>query len=1086
MGINNHLGPNSSQNHQLIVNYPAGVCDKICLKFGRTPIVALSGSSNVIYDPPRHFYLNRVKAYLLEKADITFYYHELSTKTWKKIKIKHLDDNQVIEFEDFNEPSIKYELKTYLELKEEGLTPPGTIAYTLPEVDAVSRSFSANLTYSGKVQSTLIVEYVCRSATIFNSGKIYAPYAVLSQSSGFGKSRGICEAGRRLASIYGVFRKKTDSGFPHQANWLNTFHEYINGALEDDIPHAGNFKVSEFKVGRVLIFINCLMSAFVTWFKAFIGERLFEELFVAKLKPSELSNEKIVKLCQVYDMITDSYKTGNEGVSILQEQLNIELGKAMSSNNISVDELCNGILSKAMKFVPLNKLIFKERNKMDREQWSEFIDNHFEGDQSHNVCPGDDQQSFPFLLILDEASVLNELTSPGQISTLTAIRRALHFIPSSDSFLVVTLGTNCDLSSLNKPVSDNSLRFSKRRNLLFPLILTGNWDIHAVESRLHELVVDKNFLLNHRTQLLSCSFGRALWSSLFINFMISTASIKIRNGSDDLYTAMIAVWCIRVGLTVHADPKLSEKLLRSHMATLVTASSNTERIIVNYSAEPVLAIAARDFIKDKKVDYFKNLLEFVEGVPTDRGKIGESIFSEILLQAMDKSGKMETFSDMKPPGASSKVLKILSTKKFLLEDSTDSDENSPLIDDWCKTHHRITNVQNFLSTLYSNQAYNKIKSFLPVPLLEGLVNFGQFIALHSYFPFSKFFDVEGYEDISSEKCKIFDKAIIKAGLLKKVAYMCPFGYFGLDAFIPLLLEVDVVAEIDPKTRAVKNLELHRNAQFSQSRTSSVADTEFVIVKKQVYSYIGVQFKVGKADKMATLAKTDPFLHLNPDEYESWEIEAIRENHLMLVMSSENDIEKSDLLFTREQGVREPFAVSLCTEQVLPAERTHEVVQQILGALFYRLPRSDSLQLSTPILISKPKFSDTVLKTAKYGQVKVAPHINVCGISLSENNKHSCIWSSSLLAFHNLLGKEVVDLCHQIIRSDRSIFKNRIDDFALKSVADAVLNTSFAYYPEADPMLRKFRNQKRIPPVLKNFDHWKNDQNVDNKVPKKNN
>jgi hypothetical protein len=91
----------------------------------------------------------------------------------------------------------------------------------------------------------------------------------------------------------------------------------------------------------------------------------------------------------------------------------------------------------------------------------------------------------------------------------------------------------------------------------------------------------------------------------------------------------------------------------------------------------------------------------------------------------------------------------------------------------------------------------------------------------------------------------------------------------------------------------------------------------------------------------------------------------------------------------------------------------------------------------------------------------------------------CLWTSSLLAFEGLLGHEILNLSHQIIRNDRSIFKNQIDSFALKTVADALLNTHFAYYPNSDPLLRKLRGQKKIKPVLTNFNHWRTDLAVYN-------
>lgn len=50
---------------------------------------------------------------------------------------------------------------------------------------------------------------------------------------------------------------------------------------------------------------------------------------------------------------------------------------------------------------------------------------------------------------------------------------------------------------------------------------------------------------------------------------------------------------------------------------------------------------------------------------------------------------------------------------------------------------------------------------------------------------------------------------------------------------------------------------------------------------------------------------------------------------------------------------------------------------------------------------------------------------------------------------------------------------------MKTVADGVLNTQFAYYPYLDPLLIKLRGQKKIKPVLNNFNHWRTNLTVDN-------
>ena len=172
------------------MNFSESSRNRICVKFGQSPAVALSGSPDLLFDPPAHSHFSRIKAFLLEQLDKdkTIYFHDLSSQTWKKVKINRLEDDNYIEFEDYNEAAIKYPLKTYMEFKKESPVTPPAISYTSSELDAISKSFSAKLTYSGKVQNTLITEYLCRSATIVKGGGFMLPTRSCVKPVGSGKA----------------------------------------------------------------------------------------------------------------------------------------------------------------------------------------------------------------------------------------------------------------------------------------------------------------------------------------------------------------------------------------------------------------------------------------------------------------------------------------------------------------------------------------------------------------------------------------------------------------------------------------------------------------------------------------------------------------------------------------------------------------------------------------------------------------------------------------------------------------------------------------------------------------------------------
>ena len=278
--------------------------------------------------------------------------------------------------------------------------------------------------------------------------------------------------------------------------------------------------------------------------------------------------------------------------------------------------------------------------------------------------PLENSDAYPFLIIFDEASVLSEVDSVIRLSTLTSIRRAFHWFDGNpaSSILLVSLGTNSDVSTFYSAISADSLRFPKRSNLLPPFVLTGNWDIFLEELQLHRLVVNGELIRNHRTCLLLYTFGRALWSSVYLPSLQILARQKLLNGAADLFEAHMAIWCIRSGLTVNYNLILTKTLLKSYMATLISVNYDTSNLYVGYSCEPALAMAAREIVHTSNTStkaFFESLLRYVQGVPVDKGRIAEAIFTEFILQAIDKAPKILTHSQDNPRGNNNKYLKAI-------------------------------------------------------------------------------------------------------------------------------------------------------------------------------------------------------------------------------------------------------------------------------------------------------------------------------------------------------------------------------------------------------------------------------------------
>jgi hypothetical protein len=127
--------------------------------------------------------------------------------------------------------------------------------------------------------------------------------------------------------------------------------------------------------------------------------------------------------------------------------------------------------------------------------------------------------------------------------------------------------------------------------------------------------------------------------SLPFSTIIPVAQKKLVNGSETTIYTSLAIWSIRIrtGLSFNSDLVI----LRSYMAIAYSISYDSESMNIGYPSEPILAISARDFLKNLDSFSFKcllqNLCEFVQMRPVSKGEITENIFSLIILLAIDKS-----------------------------------------------------------------------------------------------------------------------------------------------------------------------------------------------------------------------------------------------------------------------------------------------------------------------------------------------------------------------------------------------------------------------------------------------------------------
>ena len=134
-----------------------------------------------------------------------------------------------------------------------------------------------------------------------------------------------------------------------------------------------------------------------------------------------------------------------------------------------------------------------------------------------------------------------------------------------------------------------------------------SWDIFYHECELHKLVIDVNLLSNKKT-LLFINFTRTCRLSSFVKRSIRRSPKQTYQWIERRDAPYIASWCIRAGLTMNANQLLAETLLNSSYGYLYFQFRKLAKIHVAYSSEPVLAIAARNFVKGSTWDNVQSII----------------------------------------------------------------------------------------------------------------------------------------------------------------------------------------------------------------------------------------------------------------------------------------------------------------------------------------------------------------------------------------------------------------------------------------------------------------------------------------------
>lgn len=376
--------------------------------------------------------------------------------------------------------------------------------------------------------------------------------------------------------------------------------------------------------------------------------------------------------------------------------------------------------------------------------------------------------------------------------------------------------------------------------------------------------------------------------------------------------------------------------------------------------------------------------------------------------------------------------------------------------------YRVITVEEFLKIIYRDK-YDRIAPFISRRILSGLINCSQFVQLSRKFPFSKAFGTNSAKirnkslpdasRILNKHCNIIDKALLRSGILRQVGYIMSANYYGFDMIIPVILK------------------------FASGRGRRRMRT--------VYTFIAIQSKAGAANVTEVIMKIEAGIHYVrcPQEHvqgcqsrcrtetSNEDMEEIMKNQLTLVISSSKQLIKDILV----------------TEPTAPIPEDGDEGEG-LNFNFFSFSGQEGINV---VRSTFPEFQQTAIEEAQFKSVKsiTPPALNhVPALSASflidrdisigrmiwKNGRiilgqQTCIWMSSLNVFQSLAGRDVLDLADTIINYDHELI-SRSDEHQIPSLVDALVNTTFASYPDCDHSLRLDRGFEPLPNTLTNFNH----------------
>jgi hypothetical protein len=694
--------------------------------------------------------------------------------------------------------------KTYMRFKvmprSSSSSDPVNISTNYPKV---RDSFKHELTISGietlgRLKSTILSRYVDWSS---RKKEYIAPIVSLCQSSGSGKTKMSIELIKRNPGFYLVFRQAEQTGYPRTNPLSRELYSIISAYNDSSSSLMDNYYMN-CTIGNILDFIVRIVSSYIT-------------AIVAKsrslITSTDISiNEAVLRSVAEFGILFQD----NESLTARFEVLSRDKMHSIYCQDMEKKDRGSGALTVSSISRFFSKIL----------QSPEYCLIEPADSTTKSICENiaTKLKSYPFLFILDEADLLNNLSFKQKdmdriVTGFEVLRRALGYLETSAKIIFLTLGTKSDIVDINPPVIDMSSRFMKRDSILEPIALTSNSNIFSKEFSITKMKsVSYNLLRNPLMFKYLVTMGHGLWGSFpFLN-VVNSANMKLTNGSAATKGYFLPVWMIRIGLSASPFHIDSRSLIANHMATLFNIESGFKTMTVSYPSEPVLALSARSLTDANRDEaLFSVLKSKTEAIAIDKGRFGEIFVAMIVLRAVDDAPNFSLPADassLKEINEMVPEFKSLWEKKIhLLEpekDISSGDMGSTAINEDFPDY-KVCRVADFISSLTGLDMNTIIKKF-PSKILEGIVNATHMVNLYR--------DKDGFNvssevkfeprDLPSADTRIADNSrnvidgvLLKNGLLRQCAFFLPSNYYGLDIIIPVCLKSGKMTYIGVKVKA---------------------------------------------------------------------------------------------------------------------------------------------------------------------------------------------------------------------------------------------------------------------------------------------